>query len=149
MKKTIAALAGALALCGACKDSLNAPSQDNIVAGTAQPLQNLVTGVIAQDRASAMAFSYLLYPETEARNTARIDPNESRFINELIAVPIDPTDFIGGSGWTAYYPEIPAPNQPIVSPTPPAPAAGGQAATPGFLQTIKALENIRPRPRDD
>ncbi len=143
MKKTIAALAGALALCGACKDSLNAPSQDNIVAGTAQPLQNLVTGVIAQDRASAMAFSYLLYPETEARNTARIDPNESRFINELIAVPIDPTDFIGGSGWTAYYAEIRAANQLIVSPTLTALSAGDQAATLGFVQTIKALEYIR------
>jgi len=143
MKKTIAALAGALALCGACRDSLNAPSQDQLVAGTAQPLQNLVTGVIAQDRSSVMAFSYLLYGEGEARNSLRIDPNESRFINELIAVPIDPTDFIGGSGWTAYYAEIRAVNQLIVSPTLTALSAGDQAATIGFVQTIKALEYIR------
>jgi len=95
MKTTIAAMAAALALCAGCKDSLSAPSQDNVVAGTAQPIQNLVTGVIAQDRASAMAFSYLLYPEGEARNSLRIDSNEPRFINELIAVPIDPSDFIG------------------------------------------------------
>jgi len=143
MTKTIAALAGALVLCGACKDSLNAPSQDSIVAGTAQPLQNLVTGVIAQDRASAMAFSYLLYPETEARNSVRIDPNEPRYINELIGVPIDPTDFIGGSGWTAYYAEIRAANQLIVSPTVTALTAGDQAATIGFVQTMKALDYIR------
>lgn len=143
MKKTIAALAGALALCGACRDSLNAPSQDNIVAGTAQPLQNLVTGIIAGDRSSAMAFSYLLYPETEARNSVRLDPNEPRFMSELIAVKIDPTDFIGGSGWTAYYAEIRAANQLIVSPTVTALSAGDQAATLGFIQTIKALQYIR------
>jgi hypothetical protein len=143
MTKTIAALAGVLALCGACKDSLNAPSQDNIVAGTAQPLQNLVTGVIAQDRASAMAFSYLLYPETEARNSVRIDPNEPRFISELIAVPIDPTDFIGGSGWTAYYAGIRAANQLITSPTLTALSAGDRAAAVGFVQTMKALQYIR------
>src|SRR5258708_15707281 len=129
MKKTIAALAGALALCGACKDSLNAPSQDNIVAGTAQPLQNLVTGVIAQDRASAMAFSYLLYPETEARNTARIDPNESRVINELIAVPIDPTDFIGGTRCAPEFPPNRPPHPPLFPPTlPPHPPGAPGAA---------------------
>src|SRR3954471_14983486 len=99
MKKTMAAMLATIALCAGCKDSLSAPSQDNVVAGTAQPIQNLVTGVVAQDRTSAMAFSYLLYPEGEARNSLRIDSNEPRFINELIAVPIDPSDFIGGSAW--------------------------------------------------
>jgi hypothetical protein len=141
--KTIAALAGALALCGACKDSLNAPSQDNIVAGSAQPLQNLVTGIIAQDRASAVSFSYLLYPETEARNSVRIDPNEPRFISELIAVPIDNSDFIGGSGWNGFYSEIRAVNQLLASPTLAALSAGDKAATIGFVQTLKALDYIR------
>jgi hypothetical protein len=143
MKKTIAALAGALALCGACKDSLNAPSQDNLVAGGPQSLQSLVTGVIAQDRASTMAFSYLLYPETEARNSVRLDPNEPRYMSELIAVRIDPTDFIGGSGWTAYYAEIRAANQLITSPALTGLAAGDQAAALGFVQTMKALDYIR------
>jgi hypothetical protein len=143
MKKTIAALAGALALCGACKDSLNAPSQDAIVAGSPQSLQNLVTGVIAGDRGSAMAFSYLLYPETEARNSVRLDPNEPRYMSELIAVRIDPTDFIGGSAWTGYYAEIRAANQLITSPALTALSAGDQAAALGFVQTIKALQYIR------
>jgi hypothetical protein len=143
MKKTIAALAGALALCGACKDSLNAPSQDAIVAGSPQSLQNLVTGVIALDRGQAVAFSYLLFPENEARNSLRIDPNEPRYISEFIAKPIDPTDFIGGSAWTGYYSGIRAANLLLISPAFTALSAGNQAATSGFVQTIKALQYIR------
>ncbi len=143
MKKTIVALVGALTLTTACKDSLSAPSQDQVVAGSAQPVQNLVTGIVAQDRASASAFSYLLYPETEARNTVRIDPNEPRFINELIAVPIDPSDFIGGSGWNGYYSAIRAANQFIGNPTLASLSAGDKNAAIGFVQTIKALDYIR------
>ena len=143
MKKTIAALSAALAVCVGCKDALNAPSQDNIVAGTAQPIQNLVTGIVAQDRASAMVFGYLLYPETEARNAVRIDPNEPRFINELIAVPIDPSDFIGASTWTGFYAAIRAANQLIANPSLNSLPAGDKAATIGFVQTMKALDYIR------
>jgi hypothetical protein len=143
MKMTMAAMVATIALCAGCKDSLNAPSQDQVVAGTAQPFQNLVTGVVAQDRVSAMVFGYLLYPETEARNTVRIDPNEPRFINELIAVPIDPSDFIGSSTWTGFYSAIRAANQLIASPLPVTMSAGEQAATIGFLQTMKALDYIR------
>lgn len=144
MKKTLAAMSAAvLVLSAGCKDALNAPSQDNIVAGTAQPIQNLVTGVVAQDRASAMAFSYLLYPETEARNSVRMDTNEPRYLNELVAVPIDPSDFIGGSAWSGYYAEIRAANQLIVSPTLSTMSAGDKAATIGFVQTMKALDYVR------
>ncbi len=143
MTKTMIAVAAILALAAGCKDSLSAPSQDNVVAGTAQPIQNLVTGVIAQDRSSAMAFSYLLYPEGEARNSLRVDSNEPRFINELIAVPIDPSDFIGGSGWSGYYTEIRAANQLIVSPSLNSITASDRAATIGFVQTMKALDYIR------
>ena len=144
MKKTLATMSAAvLALSAGCKDALNAPSQDNIVAGTAQPIQNLVTGVVAQDRASAMAFSYLLFPETEARNSVRMDTNEPRYLNEFVAVPIDPSDFIGGSAWSGYYSEIRAANQLIVSPSLNTMSAGDKAATIGFVQTMKALDYIR------
>src|SRR6266576_1103390 len=128
MRKPMVAMAAAIALCAGCKDSLNAPSQDQVVAGTAQPIQNLVTGIVAQDRLSAMTFGYLLYPETEARNSVRIDPNEPRFINELIAVPIDPSDFIGASTWTGFYQEIRAANQFIVNPSLSVLTAGDRAA---------------------
>ncbi len=105
------ALLGALVLSGACKEGLSAPSQDALVAGTQQPVQNLVTGILATDRGQASAFSYLLYGETMARNSARIDPNEPRYINELIAVPIDNSDFIGSSGWTNGFQTARASNQ--------------------------------------
>ncbi|MDB4900704.1 MAG: RagB/SusD protein, partial [Gemmatimonadetes bacterium] len=140
---TLAAVVGALMLTSACKDSLSAPSQDQVVAGTQQPLQNLVTGIVAQDRASASTFAYLLYPETEARNSIRIDPNEPRFINDLIASGIDPSDFIGVSGWTTFYAAIRAANSFIVSPSLSSSSAGDQAAVTGFVQTMKALDYIR------
>lgn len=143
MKKPIAAFIATIALCAGCKDALNAPSQDQVVAGTAQPVQNLITGIVGQDRASAMVFGYLLYPETEARNTVRIDPNEPRFINELIAVPIDASDFIGSSTWTGFYSAIRAVNQFLALPFPPDMSAGDRAATTGFVQTMKALDYIR------
>jgi len=143
MKKFIAGFTAVLAVCAACKEPLGSPSRDNVVAGTAQPLQNLVTGVIAQDRTQATRFAYLLYLETEARNTLRMDSNEPRYINELIGVPIDPSDFIGGAGWTEGYQTIRAANLLLASPTLGNLAAGDRAATVGFVQTIKAMDYIR------
>jgi len=142
MKKLIAAFAAALALCG-CNEGLAYPSQDAIVAGTAQPIQNLVTGVAATDRGQASAFSYLLYPETMARNTAYLTTNEPRFVNELIAVPIDNSDFIGTSGWTAGFQTARAVNQILNGTVITTLSPGDQNATRGYLQTIKALDYIR------
>lgn len=142
-KKLIAALAAVLVVSGACQEGLSAPSQDAIVAGSAQPVQNLVTGVIAQDRLQGTRFAYLLYPETEARNTVRIDPNEPRYINELIGVPIDPSDFIGGSGWTEGYQTVRAATQLLSGSSITSMSAGDQAATIGFVQTLKGLDYAR------
>ena len=144
MKKFIAGLS-VLAVCAACKEPLGSPSLDNVLAGSAQPLQNLVTGIIAQDRVNATRFAYLLYPETQARNTLRIDSNEPRYINELINLPIDPSDFIGGSGWTEGYQTIRSANALLNGPTlaSPAIAAGDRSAIVGFVQTIKAMDYIR------
>jgi starch-binding outer membrane protein, SusD/RagB family len=137
-------LLGALVVCGAaCSEPLSSPSQDALVAGSAQPVQNLVTGILATDRGQGSAFSYILYPETMARNTARIDPNEPRYINELIAVPIDNTDFIGTSGWTAGYQTARASDQLLTGATLGALPAGDQSAVRGLVQTIKALDYIR------
>jgi hypothetical protein len=143
MKQSFAAMAGVVLLAVACKEPLSAPTEDALVAGTAQPVQNLVTGVLAQDRAAASAFSYLLYPEGLARNALRPDPNEPRFVSDLIAVPMDPSDFIGGSGWNGYYTTIRAANQYLVSPSTAALSAGDKNATIGLVQTIKALSYIR------
>ena len=143
MKKSIAAMVGALALAGACKEPLSAPSEDAVVAGSPQPVQNLVTGVIAQDRSAAGAFSYLLYPEGLARNALRPDPNEPRFVSDLIATTADPSAFIGSSGWNGYYTTIRTANQLFASPTVAALSAGDKNAVFGLAQTIKAVSYLR------
>ena len=145
MKKSIAGLTAVLALSAACREPLGSPSQDNVLAASTQPLQNLVTGIIAQDRINATRFAYLLYPESEARNTLRVDSNEPRYINELINLPIDPSDFIGGSGWTEGYQTIRAANSFLNGPELASPtiSAGDRSAITGFVQTIKALDYIR------
>jgi len=142
-KHTFAALAGALVFCGACKEGLSAPSQDAIVAGSAQPAQNLVTGILATDRGQGSAFSNLLYPETMARNSIYMTTNEPRYVNELIGVPIDNSDFIGSSGWTAGYQTARAADQFLTSTSLSSLPAGDQNALAGLIQTIKALDYIR------
>jgi len=132
-----------LVFTAACNEGLSAPSVDNLVAGTAQPIQNLVTGIIADDRAVGSTFVYLLFPETMARNTVRIDPNEPRFINELINVPIDNSDFIGAAGWTGNYQIVRTVQQLLASPSFTTLSAGDQSATAGFVRTLAALEYLR------
>jgi hypothetical protein len=143
MKQTIAAVASVLVLASACKEPLSAPNEDAPLASSTQPLQNLVTGVLAQDRASAGAFSYLLYPEGLARNALRPDPNEPRFVSDLIAQSADPSAFIGGSGWNAYFTTIRAANLLIKANAVKSLSAGDQNAVVGLVQTIKALEYLR------
>lgn len=143
MKRAIAATASLFLLAGACREPLSAPTQDALVAGTAQPVQNLVTGVLAQDRASTSAFSYLLYPEGMARNSLRPDPNEPRFINDLISTQMDPSAFIGSSGWNGYYTTIRAANQLINGQSVAALSAGDKNAVIGLAQTMKAISYLR------
>lgn len=142
MKKTIVALAGMLVLAGACNEPLGAPNEDSPVLGAPVTAQNLVGGVVAQVRTSNGTFAYLLYPAGLARNALRADPNEPRYISELISVPFDNSDFLGGSGWTAFFQGIRSANQAISNPAITALQPGDQNATVGLLQTLKALEYL-------
>jgi hypothetical protein len=142
-KHIIGTLIGALAVCSACSEPLSSPNQDAVVAGSPQRVQNLVTGILATDRGQASAFAYILYPETMARNTAYLTTNEPRFINELIGVPIDPSDFIGSAGWTPGYQTARATDQLLASATFTAMTAGDQNAVRGLVLTIKGLDYIR------
>src|SRR5215472_7817657 len=142
-KHIIGTLIGALAVCSACSEPLSSPNQDAVVAGTPQRVQNLVTGILATDRSQASAFAYILYPETMARNTAYLTTNEPRFINEIIGVPIDPSDFIGSSGWTGGYQTARATTQLLANSALAALPAGDQNAVKGLVLTIKALDYIR------
>ena len=141
-KRIIGTLIAALSV-GACSEPLSSPSQDQVVAGSPQTFQTLVTGILATDRGVGSGQSYLLFPETMARNTAFLTSNEPRFVNELIGVPIDPSDFIGGSGWTGNYQVARASDQLLTSANLGAAPAGDQNAIRGLVQTIKALDYIR------
>jgi len=142
-KHIIGTLIGALAVCSACSEPLSSPNQDAVVAGSPQSLQTLVTGILATDRGQGATFSYILYLETMARNTVYLTTNEPRYVNELIGVPIDPSDFIGGAGWTAGYQTARASTQLLEGATLSAAPAGDQSAVRGLVQTIKALDYIR------
>ena len=143
MKKTIAAMASMLLLAGACKEPLSAPNEDAPVAGGPQTIQALTTGVIAQDRSSSSAFSYLLYPEGLARNALRPDPNEPRYVSELLFLPMDNSDFIGAGGFSGYYTGIRAANLVIKDKSVAALQTGDQNAVIGLVQTLKALQYLR------
>ncbi|GJG88153.1 hypothetical protein tb265_33340 [Gemmatimonadetes bacterium T265] len=143
MKKTIAALASTLVLAGACKEPLGAPNEDAPVLGAPVTAQNLVGGVVSQGRVNGSSFAYLLFPEGFARNALRTDPNEGRYVGELIAVPFDPSDFIGASGWTGFFQGIRSANQAIANPAITGLQAGDRNAVVGLVQTLKALEYIR------
>jgi hypothetical protein len=143
MKNTVAAMASMLVLAGACREPLSAPNEDAPVAGGPQTVQSLTTGVLAQDRAATSAFSYLLYPEGLARNSLRPDPNEPRFVSELIGVPSDPSAFIGGSGFNGYFTGIRTDNQFIKDKSVLALPGGDRNAAIGLVQSIKAIQYLR------
>ncbi len=143
VKKTTAALAAAVVLAGACSEPLGVANQDAPVLGAPVNVQNLVAGVVSQGRVAASTFGYLLYGEGFARNALRVDPNEGRYVGELIAVPFDPSDFLGASGWTAFFQGIRSANQAIVNPAVTALAAGDKNAVLGLVQTLKALSYIQ------
>lgn len=142
-KKTLAAAGAAVLLAGACKEPLGISNQDAPVLGSPVTAQNLVGGVVSQSRASAATFGYLLYPEGFARNALRTDPNEGRYVSEIMVVPFDPSDFLGASGWTGFFQGIRSANQAIANPAVAGFQPGDRNATLGLLQTLKALSYLQ------
>src|SRR5258706_13423075 len=98
---TIVLAATALVAAG-CKDNpvanpIDAPTV-NALSGalTRVTLQQLATGVLAQDRASADAFAYLFESGIFARDVYRIDASEPRYVQETLGGNPDPGSFTGG-----------------------------------------------------
>ena len=142
MNKYIAAtLTSALVLASACQDNPAAPSLDNVVAGSPQTLQSLVTGITAQDRLN-MA-NYILWGGIMARDAIVPTINESRFVTEFYVTPPDPSDFIGGSLWTGYYQMLRASQILLKDGSFTRLSAADQHATSGFVRTLDALSYIR------
>jgi starch-binding outer membrane protein, SusD/RagB family len=146
------ALAAALAVAAGCKDNpvanpIDAPTVDALSGGlTRTSLQQLVTGALAQDRASANVFAYAVEAGIWARDVYRIDASEPRFVQETLGGNPDPGSFAGGGAWAGYYTAQRAENNILLA----LPAAetptftiGEINATKGFLRTMKALEEWR------
>jgi hypothetical protein len=149
---TTIALAAAALVAAGCKDNpvanpIDAPTVGALAGAlTRVTLQQLATGVLAQDRAQATGFAYVLEAEIFARDAYRIDPSEPRFVQETLQGNPDPGSFAGGGAWTGYYTAIRAANNVIVA----LPATANSQfttaeinATRGFSRTMKALDYWR------
>jgi hypothetical protein len=149
---TTIALAAAALVAAGCKDNpvanpIDAPTVGALAGAlTRVTLQQLATGVLAQDRAQATGFAYVLEAEIFARDAYRIDPSEPRYVQETLQGNPDPGSFAGGGAWAGYYTAIRAGNNLILA----LPATANSQftteeinATRGFARTIKALDYWR------
>ncbi len=148
---TIVLAATALVAAG-CKDNpvanpIDAPTVGALSGAlTRVTLQQLATGVLAQDRASADAFAYLFESGIFARDVYRIDASEPRYVQETLGGNPDPGSFTGGGAWAGYYTAIRAGNNVILALPTTATAAFTTAevnAARGFFRTMKALDYWR------
>src|SRR5438270_12731838 len=153
MKRYTTLLLGATAMVVAgCKDNpvvnpIDAPTV-NALSGSLTPttLQQLATGVLGQDRASANVFAYAIEAGIWARDVYRIDASEPRFVQETLGGNPDPGSFAGGGAWAAYYTAMRAEDA-VLSAL--GNIAANQfstneiAATRGFMRTLKALDYWR------
>lgn len=145
------ALAVALVAAG-CKDNavsnpIDAPTVDALSGGlTRTSLQQLATGVTAQDRAAFNGNGSLILPAIYARDVYRIDASEPRYVLETLGGNPDPGSFAGGSGFTDFYVAIRAANTILLSlATPDATQFTTEevSAARGFFRTMKALDYYR------
>jgi starch-binding outer membrane protein, SusD/RagB family len=149
---TTITLAVAALIAAGCRDNpvanpIDAPTVDELSGPLTPPtLQFLVTGVLAQDRASTNAFPYAIETGILGRDVYRIDASEPRFVSETLGGNPDPGSFAGGGGFAGYYTAIRAANTLILS-LAKAPATSFSAAqvsvSLGFLRTMKAIDYWR------
>jgi len=152
MKKYIAILVAGVALLGGCKDStgvpdFNNPSYQDLLAKplTAVTLQNLITGLVDQERAAlgTAPATYIVFPEVLARDAYRTDQSEPRYVNEFLNGTPDPGAFSGNGAYLVFTRDIRAANTllsliPSAAPTELTDAQ--KSATRGFTRTMKALD---------
>lgn len=140
MKKYItAAFTGALVLVSACQDNPAAPSRDRVVAGTQQPLQALITGIVQSDRGNRSGANASIM----SRDAITPNANEQRSLTEFYVTPPDPSDFIGSASWAGMYAQLRATKNLLIDPSFTALSTTDQGAARGFLNTLAASEYIR------
>lgn len=142
----------AVAVAG-CKDSSivnpeDAPTVEALSGAlTRGSLQQVATGVLAQDRAAVVGtFTHYVLSAIFARDVYRIDASEPRYVGETLAGQPDPGSFAGGGGWTQFYTATRAASNLLIA-LPSASAAevsaAEKSATAGFIKTIKAMDYYR------
>ncbi len=147
--RRIALTAGVFLGLIACKDSTSVLDLNNVSAealsGAYTPASNqlLVTGFLNNVRGD-LSFTYIIFSQTLARNTYRLDNAESRFITETIGGPADFSGFVGVSSYGAIFTTVRAANTilnalPSATGLTPADVAG----TRGLVNTFKALALYR------
>src|SRR6185437_5881151 len=140
MKKYIAAaLTSTLVLAGACQDNPASPSRDRVVAGTEQPLQALITGIVQSDRGNRSGTNAAIM----SRDIIVPNANEQRTLTEFYVTPPDPSDFIGSASWAGMYAQLRATKDLLKSAAYTSLSAADQATTRGFLNTLGASEYLR------
>lgn len=146
------ALAAAIAVAAGCKDNpvsnpIDAPTVDALTGGlTPTSLLQLVTGALAQDRATFNDVPGIIEPGIFARDAYRLDASEPRYVTETLAGNPDPGSFAGGRGFAGYYTALRAENNLILALNTAGTSQFTAAeinATKGFMRTMKALEYIR------
>ena len=151
MKKYIALLAG-VALLGGCRDStgvpdFNNPSYQDLLSKplTTVTLQNLITGLVDQERAAlgTAPATYIVFPEVLARDAYRTDQSEPRYVNEFLNGTPDPGAFSGNGAYLSFTRDVRAANALLALIPSAAPAELNdtqKSATRGFARTMKALD---------
>jgi SusD family. len=149
---TTIVLAAAALVAAGCKDNpvanpIDAPTVDALSGPlTRVTLQQLATGVLAQDRASVTGFAYAVEPGIFGRDVYRIDASEPRFVQETLISNPDPGSFSGSGNWAGFYTALRAANNVVLHLPASATTEFTTAevnATRGFMRTIKALDYWR------
>jgi len=135
-----------------CKDNpitnpIDAPTVDALSGGlTRISLQQLATGVTAQDRAAFGSTAYLILTGIYARDVYRIDASEPRYVSETLGGNPDPGSFAGGGGFTDFFVAIRSANTILLALEKPDASqftAAEASAARGFFRTMKALDYYR------
>src|SRR5687768_2060151 len=150
MRRSLA-MFGVYLLAAGCRDNpvanpTNAPVTEALGGRlTRVSLQQLATGVTAQDRAVFNNSGYLIIPAILARDLYFV-AIDSRWIDETLREPPDPSTFVGGSGFGGFYVTIRAAStllQSLRDFDPSQFTVAEANATRGYLRTMVALSYYR------
>jgi hypothetical protein len=108
LAKRTTAIAIALSVFSACKDSTGVPELNNLSTDViANGLDRsstrlLLTGLLDRDRGSVDQ-RYMVFSATMARDIYRLDSAEPRYVTEILVAAPDAGGFVGGSAFTNFF----------------------------------------------